>query len=150
MHILFSAILILQNSKVNTCATVSFLMRLQLHLKKVLQHNFIKIRTLPQVFSCEFCEFFKNTLFLQNTSGCYWQVFCSEFCDIFQNVFFTEYFPLQCSLDGFTFTSLPQQLCKSHLSENPSDRGSLSPDIFYSLLSIMFFSRENSNFHSPQ
>ena len=30
--------------------------------------NFIKKETLAQVFSCEFCEFFKNT-FLQNTSG---------------------------------------------------------------------------------
>ena len=30
--------------------------------------NFIKIETLAQVFSCEFCEISKNT-FLQKTSG---------------------------------------------------------------------------------
>ena len=30
--------------------------------------NFIKIETLTQVFSCEFCEISKNT-FLQNTTG---------------------------------------------------------------------------------
>ena len=35
--------------------------------------NIIKKETLAQVFSCEFCEIYKNTFFLQNTSGsCFW------------------------------------------------------------------------------
>ena len=33
--------------------------------------NFIEKETLTQVFSCECCEIFKNTIFLQNTSGSY-------------------------------------------------------------------------------
>ena len=36
--------------------------------------NFIKKEVLAQVFSCEFCEISKNTLFLQNSSGgCFWR-----------------------------------------------------------------------------
>ena len=54
---------ILQNSQVNTCARVSFLIKLQASFS-----NFIKKETLAQVFSCEFCEIYKAT-FLQNTSG---------------------------------------------------------------------------------
>ena len=42
----------------NTCARVSFLIKL---LAKAC--NFIKKETLAQVFSCEFCEIFKNTFF---------------------------------------------------------------------------------------
>ena len=49
---------ILQNSLENTCARVSFLRKLQ-----VSACNFIKKETLPQVFSYEFCEIFKNTFF---------------------------------------------------------------------------------------
>ena len=47
-----------QNSHGNTCARVSFLIKLQargLHL--------IEKETLSQVFSCEFCEIFKNPFF---------------------------------------------------------------------------------------
>ena len=40
---------ILQNSRENTCARVSFLIK------------FLKKETLAQVFSCEFCEISKNT-----------------------------------------------------------------------------------------
>ena len=47
---------ILQNSQENTCARASFLIKLQ----------FIKKQTLAQVFSCEFCELFKNTFFIEN------------------------------------------------------------------------------------
>ena len=47
---------ILQNSKENTCNRVSFLIKLQGSAC-----NFIKKDTLTQVFSCEFCEIFKNT-----------------------------------------------------------------------------------------
>ena len=37
--------------------------------------NFIKKETLVLMFSCEFCEIFKNTFFLQNTSsGCFYMV----------------------------------------------------------------------------
>ena len=64
-----------QNSKKNTCARVSFLMKF---LTEVC--NFIKKETLAQVFSCEFFEISKNTfftehlwatehLFLKSTSG---------------------------------------------------------------------------------
>ena len=42
-----------QNSQENTCAKFSFLL-------KAMACNFIKKETLPQVFSCEFCEICKN------------------------------------------------------------------------------------------
>ena len=47
---------ILQISQENTCARVSFLIKLQAKAC-----NFIKKETLAQVFSCEFCEISKNT-----------------------------------------------------------------------------------------
>ena len=47
---------ILQNSQANTCARGSFLIKLQ-------ACNFIKKESLAQVFSCEFCEIFKNIFF---------------------------------------------------------------------------------------
>ena len=45
-----------QNSQENTCARVSFLIKLQASAC-----NFIKKETLAQVFFCEFCEISKNT-----------------------------------------------------------------------------------------
>ena len=45
-----------QNSQENTCARVSFIIKLQASAC-----NFIKKETLAQVFSCEFCEISKNT-----------------------------------------------------------------------------------------
>ena len=42
-----------QNSQINTCARVSFLIKLQIFIKK---------ETLAQLFSCEFGEISKNTL----------------------------------------------------------------------------------------
>ena len=45
---------VLQNSQEKTCARVSF---------NTEACNFIKKETLVQVFSCEFCEIFKNTFF---------------------------------------------------------------------------------------
>ena len=45
-----------QNSQENTCARDSFLIKLQAEAC-----NFIKKKTLAQVFSCEFCEISKNT-----------------------------------------------------------------------------------------
>ena len=47
-----------QNSQENTCARVSFLIQLQASA-----WNFIKKEVLAQVFSCEFCENFKNSFF---------------------------------------------------------------------------------------
>ena len=41
-----------QNSQENTCAKVTFLIKLQAQI-----YDFIKKETLAQVFSCEFCEF---------------------------------------------------------------------------------------------
>ena len=47
-----------QNSQENTCARVSFLIKLQASAR-----NFIKKETLAQMFSSEFCKISKNTLF---------------------------------------------------------------------------------------
>ena len=47
-----------QNSQENTCARVSFLIKLQAGACK-----FIKKETLAQVSSCEFCKISKNTFF---------------------------------------------------------------------------------------
>ena len=47
-----------QNSRENTCSRVSFIMKL---LPEAC--NFVKKQTLAQVFSCEFCDIFKNTFF---------------------------------------------------------------------------------------
>ena len=45
-----------QSSQENTCARVPFLIKLQVEAC-----NFIRKETLTQVFSCKFCEIFKNT-----------------------------------------------------------------------------------------
>ena len=50
-----------QNSEENTCARISFLKKLQASV-----YNFIKNETLAQVFSCEFCEIYKNTIFTEH------------------------------------------------------------------------------------
>ena len=47
-----------QSSQENTCARVSFLIKLQASAC-----NFIKKEALAQVLSCEFCEIFKSTFF---------------------------------------------------------------------------------------
>ena len=47
-----------QNSKENTCARVSFLIKLQASAC-----NFVKEETLAQVFSCEFCKISENSFF---------------------------------------------------------------------------------------
>ena len=48
-----------QNSEKITCARVSFSIKLQ-------ACNFIKKEILAQVFSCQFCEIFKDTLFTEH------------------------------------------------------------------------------------
>ena len=50
-----------QNSHEKTCTRVSFLMKLQF-----LACNFIKKETVAQVFSCEFYEISKNTIFTEH------------------------------------------------------------------------------------
>ena len=60
-----------QNSQENTCARVSFLIKLQASC------NFIKKETLAQVFSCEFCEISKNTFSYRTppvAASEYWEV----------------------------------------------------------------------------
>ena len=47
-----------QNSQENTCARVSFLLKVQAEACK-----FIKKETLVQKISCELCEIFRNTFF---------------------------------------------------------------------------------------
>ena len=48
-----------QNSKENTCARVSFLVKVQ-------ACSFIKKGTLTQVFSCEFCKISQNTFLTEH------------------------------------------------------------------------------------
>ena len=48
-----------QHLQENTCAGVSFLIKLQPEAC-----NFIKKETLPRVFPCECCEIFKNAIFI--------------------------------------------------------------------------------------
>ena len=52
---------IFQNSQENTCAIVSFLIKLQADVCK-----FINKETMPQVFSFELCEFIKSTFFIEH------------------------------------------------------------------------------------
>ena len=58
-----------QNSRENTCAWVSFLL-------KLMACNFIKKETLAQLFSCEFCELSRNTYFTEHVwtaASVYWR-----------------------------------------------------------------------------
>ena len=96
---------ILQNSQENTCARVSFLIK------------FIKKETLVQVFSCEFYEISKNTIFTEHlwtTASEYTQPFtlgfCGNFatfwwsCDQHDEVIFNVIFKLTCSVTYFGHT----------------------------------------------
>ena len=49
-----------ENSQGNTCAIASFLTKLQA------SDNFVKKETLTHVFSFDFCEIFKNTIFTEH------------------------------------------------------------------------------------
>ena len=61
---------ILHNSQENTCARVSFLIKLQ-----AATCNFIKKETLAQVFSCEFCGISKNTFITEHLRATpFWMV----------------------------------------------------------------------------
>ena len=65
-----------QNSQENTCGIVSFLLKLQASAC-----NFIKKWSLAQVFSCEFCEISKSTVFTEHfrTSASTISETCFEF-----------------------------------------------------------------------
>ena len=54
-----------KSSQENTCARVSFLIKLQ-----VQADNFIKKETLEQMFSCEICGNFKNALYRTHLQDC--------------------------------------------------------------------------------
>ena len=62
----------------NTCARVSFLLKI---LSK-LYYSLLKIETLAQGFSCEFCKIFRNP-FLQSTSSILQQLLASYFAIIY-------------------------------------------------------------------
>ena len=64
---------ILQNSQESTCAGVYFLLKLQASAC-----NSIKKQTLAQVFSCEFCEIFKNTFFTEHLQATASLCSCTE------------------------------------------------------------------------
>ena len=57
-----------QNSRENTCAGVSFLIKL------LEAGNFIKKKTPTKVLSCKFCEIFKNTYFAEHANGCFYNL----------------------------------------------------------------------------
>ena len=51
--------------------------------------NFIKKRFLTQVFSCGFCKIFKNTFFMDTSTGCFWiviHIILKEQKDLFQGL----------------------------------------------------------------
>ena len=52
---------ILENSQENTCARVSFLLKL-----KAWPATLLTKKTLVQVFSCQFCEISNSTFFTEN------------------------------------------------------------------------------------
>ena len=66
-----------KNSQENACARVSILIKLQALASAC---NFIKIETLAQVFSCEFCKISKNTFFTEHVwataSINFWSYLC--------------------------------------------------------------------------
>ena len=70
------------NSQESTCARVSFLIKLRAWGKpkvKVNTFNFIKKENLAQVFSCEFCQIFKNSFFTEHFwvtafDHCFWRM----------------------------------------------------------------------------
>ena len=51
----------------------------------------IKKETPAQVFSYEFCEIFKNTLFTEHRMTTPTQMFSYEFWEMFQNTLFKEH-----------------------------------------------------------
>ena len=69
-----------QNSQENTCAS--------LFLNKVAgaTGNFIKKETLAQMFSCEFCEIFKNICFTENL----WTTASEKWSCLLKNVYYND------------------------------------------------------------
>ena len=62
---------ILENSQENTCVRVSFLIKLQAEICyytcRLRSATLFKKETMAQVFSCKFCETFKNSLFTEHS-----------------------------------------------------------------------------------
>ena len=61
-----------QNSQENTCARVSFLIKLQ-------TCNCIKKETLAQVFSCEFCEILGTPFFIEHLYSLLLELFLCKY-----------------------------------------------------------------------
>ena len=76
-----------QNSQENTCVRVYFSIKSQVEAC-----NFIKKETLTHVFCCTFCEFFKNTFFIEHFRWLLLKMLKSESESLFNKV--TEAFRL--------------------------------------------------------
>ena len=69
-----------RNSQENTCARVSFLIKLHTFGLRLKACKFIKKETLAQVFSCEFCENFKNSaIFIEHLRWLLLTIACQLF-----------------------------------------------------------------------
>ena len=102
-----------QNLQENLCARVSFLIKLQAEAC-----NFINQEGLAKVFSCEFCEIFKNTLFYRTppviTSVCPFmrnENRVLPIVPIFQKQLFPDFLQNPCSYNFRKFTV--KRLCWS-------------------------------------
>ena len=70
-----------RNSQENTCARVSFLIKLHTFCLRLKACKFIKKETLAQVFSREFCENFKNSaIFIEHLRWLLLTIACQLFC----------------------------------------------------------------------
>ena len=77
-----------ENSQENTCTRVSFLIKLK--------------ETLAQVFSCEFCEIFKNTFFTEHPRAT-----ASVYLKAHRQIPKKRYFEKYCSCDqAYQFSAL--------------------------------------------
>ena len=69
-----------RNSQENTCARVSFLIKLHTFGLRLKACKFIKKETLAQAFSCEFCENFKNSaIFIEHLRWLLLTIACQLF-----------------------------------------------------------------------
>ena len=82
-----------QNLQKNTCVRVAFLKKLQASGQQLL-----KKEVSDTVFSCEFCQIFKNTFFIEHhrCSFCIFIIFYLFVCFLLL-LFFDEYGMLVCS-----------------------------------------------------
>ena len=84
------------------------------NIEKFLRTSILKKKTTTQVFSCEFCEIFKKSFFIEHLGDCFWCIldeklknlvpafrttilkealiqFSCEYCEIFKNTYFEEH-----------------------------------------------------------